>query len=98
MTSYTNTKNSKFISTGSFCSPYAQLGTYNSGYQGIRPPIAYSTSTSGYYVVPAYTSPGYDTLQHGQTNTCPSTYFSIVPAYGADANVCSTRYQTNICQ
>ena len=40
---------------------YAQLGAYNQGFRGIRPPVPL-TAVSGYYVVPAYSAPGYDTL------------------------------------
>ena len=44
---------------------YAQLGTYNIGFKGIRPPVP-MTSVSGYYVVPQYGGPSYNTLTHGE--------------------------------
>ena len=34
---------------------YAQLGAYNQGFRGIRPPVPL-TAVSGYYVVPAYSA------------------------------------------
>jgi len=55
------------------------------------------TSTSGYYVVPAYGAPGYSTLTHGDSK-CNSSgnYFQIGQAYGSGG--CSTSYMTSLCQ
>lgn len=79
---------------------YAQLGSYNLGFRGIRPPVPV-TSVSGYYVVPAYSAPGYDTLTHGSPGGCGSSssgYFSIGKAYGSGAGSCNTKYVGSICQ
>lgn len=81
---------------------YAQLGAYNLGFRGIRPPVPL-TSVSGYYVVPAYSAPGYDTLTHGAAGCgCGSSsggnYFTIGQAYGQNAGNCSQRYMGSICQ
>lgn len=80
---------------------YAQLGAYNLGFRGIRPPVPL-TSVSGYYVVPAYSAPGYDTLTHGAAGCgCGGSggnYFSIGQAYGSNAGNCNTRYMGSICQ
>jgi len=81
---------------------YAQLGAYNLGFRGIRPPVPL-TSVSGYYVVPAYSAPGYDTLTHGGAiDGCGSSsggnYFSIGRAYGQGAGNCSTKYMGSICE
>ena len=83
---------------------YAQLGAYNLGFRGIRPPVPL-TSVSGYYVVPAYSAPGYDTLTHGAGNCgCGSSsggnYFNIGQAYGqgGQGGFCSTKYMGSICQ
>ena len=80
---------------------YAQLGAYNLGFRGIRPPVPL-TSVSGYYVVPAYSAPGYDTLTHGAAGCgCGSgsgNYFQIGQAYGQGANLCNTKYMGSICQ
>ena len=76
---------------------YAQLGAYNLGFQGIRPPVP-RTSVSGYYVVPAYSAPGYDTLTHGAAGGSSSGgYFSIGKAYGQGEG-CSTEYIGSLCQ
>lgn len=81
---------------------YAQLGAYNLGFRGIRPPVPL-TSVSGYYVVPAYSAPGYDTLTHGHAGCgCGSSsggnYFSIGQAYGQGAGSCNQKYMGSICQ
>lgn len=88
--------------TNNGCS-YAQLGNYTGGFRGIRPPVP-TTSVSGYYVVPAYSAPGYDTLTHGQAGCgCGmgaggGPYFSIGRAYGYGAGNCNTQYMGSICQ
>lgn len=77
---------------------YATLGYYNQGFRGIKPPVP-MTNVSGYYVVPAYSAPGYQTLQHGGS-ACGNqgNYFNIVRAYGQNAGSCITRYMGSICQ
>ncbi len=76
---------------------YAQLGAYNLGFRGIRPPVPL-TSVSGYYVVPAYSAPGYDTLTHGPPGCNGGNYFNIGQAYGQGAGNCNTKYTGSICQ
>lgn len=77
---------------------YARLGAYVSGFRGIRPPVPVTT-VAGYYVVPNYSAPGYDTLTHGAP-TCGGggPYFSIGKAYGYGAANCNTQYVGSICQ
>lgn len=80
---------------------YATLGGYNSCSAGIRPPIPMTTVT-GYYVVPGYSSPGYDTFSHG-VDGCASgrNYFQIGKAYGNGGNGCggcNTKYMVSLCQ
>lgn len=76
---------------------YATLGTYNTnnGFRGIRPPVP-MTSVSGYYVVPAYSAPGYNTLTHGRGTG--GNYFQIQQAYGSGAQNCNTKYMGALCQ
>lgn len=82
---------------------YAQLGTYNANFKGIRPPVP-MTAVSGYYIVPAYGAPGYSTLQHGSGGDCGcgngvgGNYFQIGRAYGYGAGNCNTTYMGSICQ
>ena len=78
-------------------SGYAQLGSYNQGFRGIRPPVPI-TAVSGYYVVPAYGAPGYSTLQHGTASNGGNTYFQIGRAYGEGASTCNTQYMGSVCQ
>lgn len=84
---------------GSGCN-YAQLGSYNLGFRGIRPPVP-MTSVSGYYVVPQYGGPSYSTLTHGEPGCgCVGSggnYFSIGRAYGTGAGNCSTAYMGSMC-
>lgn len=79
---------------------YARLGTYNSGFRGIRPPIP-TTTVAGYYIVPSYSAPGYDALTHGQPScgneSSGAPYFQIGRAYGNDSDKCSTKYYANLC-
>lgn len=79
---------------GGGCSSYANLGMYNAGFRGIRPPVP-TTNVSGYYVVPAYSAPGYQTLTHGPPTCGP--YFDIGKAYGYGAGNCQTQYMGSIC-
>lgn len=88
------------------CGNYAVLGNYTGGFgSGIRPPVP-TTAVSGYYVVPAYSAPGYQTLQHGGHvgGACGcgagggSPYFSIGQAYGYGAGNCNTQYMGSLCR
>ena len=79
------------------CGPYATLGKYTGGFQGIRPPIP-TTTVSGYYVVPSYSAPGYQTLSHGPPSGCGGPYFNIGKAYGYGAANCNTQYFGSMCQ
>lgn len=84
---------------GACNSQYARLGTYAAGFRGIRPPIP-MTTVAGYYVVPTYSAPGYDTLTHGAPDCSGSngSYFTIGKAYGYGASNCGTQYVGAICQ
>lgn len=77
---------------------YARLGAYTASFRGIQPPVAMST-VSGYYVVPDYTAPGYNTLLKTPPGSCSSGsgYTQIPFAYGAGANNCMTSYSASIC-
>lgn len=78
---------------------YAQLNSYTASFRGIRPPMAASTVT-GYYVVPDYSSPGYNTLMKTPPGSCASSgggYTQIPYAYGVGANNCVTSYSASIC-
>lgn len=81
---------------------FAQLGTYNQGFRGIRPPVP-MTSVSGFYVVPAFGGPSYSTLLHGGNQGCGcgsggGGYFQIGQAYGSNAANCNTQYMGSLCQ
>ena len=79
-------------------SQYARLGAYAAGFRGIRPPVP-MTTVAGYYVVPSYSAPGYDTLTHGPPDcNTGNAYFTIGKAYGYGAANCSTQYMGAICQ
>jgi hypothetical protein len=80
---------------------YATLGGYNACTAGIKAPVPMTTVT-GYYVVPSYASPGYDTLTHG-TDACSTggNYFQIGRAYGTGSGACgfcNTQYMASACQ
>jgi hypothetical protein len=100
MTSYTN-RYANNLAGQNFtqgCGNYAMLGMYNAGFRGIRPPVP-TTNVSGYYVVPAYSAPGYQTLTHGPPSCGP--YFQIQKAYGYGAgsgSFCNQQYMGSICQ
>jgi hypothetical protein len=63
----------------------------------------FSTSVSGYYVVPSYSAPGYDTLTHGQDVQHGGKYFQINRAYGSNNNSSNcaafgnTQYMSKMC-
>lgn len=81
--------------SGPSCS-YANLSNYNNGSQGMSPPVP-ATTVTGKYIVPTYSSPGYNTLSHNAAPSC-SGYFNIQSAYGANAGGCSTKYVQKLCQ
>lgn len=81
---------------------YVQLGAYNSGVKGIHSPVPLTSAltsangVNGYYVVPAYSAPGYDTLTRAANNSSGGGgYFRIGQAYGSD---CNTEYISSLCQ
>jgi len=80
---------------GLSCS-YTTLNRYNNGSKGMNPPVP-ATTVSGKYIVPTYSSPGYNTLMHNSAPSC-SGYFNIEGAYGKDAGSCSTKYVAKLCQ
>lgn len=45
-----------------------------------------TTSSYGHYVVPSYSTPGYDNLSHGPAPSGNSGYFQIGRAYGNGSN------------
>jgi hypothetical protein len=70
---------------------------------GIQGPIM--TSSHGYYIVPNYSMPGYDTLTHGSDPSGNTGYFQIGRAYGNGRGYttdgsdfhCSTSYSMSSC-
>lgn len=83
--------------SSSGCS-YVNLSHYNNGSKGTHPPTP-KESVSGYYVVPAYDSPGYDTLTHKKYNDscCGSPYTNIRAAYKTHDGNCHQKYTTMQC-
>ena len=79
---------------------YSRVNAYTSSFGGIQPPVP-MTTTTGYYVVPNYSAPGYDTLTHGASEggcgEAANGYFQIGRAYGYGANNCSTTYSASLC-
>lgn len=93
MTTITN-RYTGYNGNNSGCGNYSMLGSYSAG-RGIRPPIP-TTNVSGYYIVPSYSAPGYQTLTHGPPSCGP--YFTIGKAYGYGAGNCQTQYIGSMCQ
>lgn len=83
-------------SSGCLCS-YANLSHYNSS-KGTHPHFPKGT-VSGSYVVPAYDSPGYDTLTHKKyKDSCDaSPYTNIRAAYKTHDGNCHQKYTTMKC-
>lgn len=85
------------ITSGPSCA-YARLGSYNKGHgAGAMAPVP-ATTTSGVYVVPTYSAPGYNTLMHGKKVPGCFPYFGLQAAYGKGANNCKQSYTTKLCQ
>jgi hypothetical protein len=87
---------------GSACS-FAKLGNYNNanpnhgnGLMNQVPAQMNTLHTSGLYIVPSYSAPGYDTLTRGGPSC--SGFLNIVDAYGAEAGTCSQQYMKRFCQ
>lgn len=93
------------VYTGDYTAPavqapscsYNTLNNYNGngGIQGLRPSVP-ATNVIGKYIVPNYSAPGYNTLQHDTGYSCGG-YFNITNAYGANAADCSTQYSYKSC-
>jgi hypothetical protein len=86
----------------SACS-YATLKNYNSPACGTLASAKSAEATSGYYVVPSYSAPGYQALTHGgkDSNTnCQGAngFFNITKAYGEKAGACNQQYHKSVCQ
>ncbi len=85
MTEYNN-------NTGGAPCSYTTLCNYSDSSFGPGKP----RPVGGVYVVPTYSAPGYDTLNHNGQGGCGS-YFNINSAYGADAGQCNQAYTTSLC-
>lgn len=100
MSSSTSPGSANSMATGP--QQYAQLGNYNGGgcSRGIQAPVPMS-SVTGYYIVPAYSSIGYQALtSQGRGNDpCNSggNYFTIANAYGMGADSCQQQYMGSLC-
>ena len=79
---------------------YATLNSYNSKPCGTMA-VASAEATTGYYVVPSYTAPGYDALTHGDKKSkCEGSapgFFNIDQAYGQSAGACNQKYHKSHC-
>lgn len=80
---------------------YATLSHYNNGgapglMASTRPAVG---QVNGVYIVPTFSAPGYNTLQHGHSGGGGSCngFFNIEKAYGQGANNCSTQYVKKLC-
>jgi hypothetical protein len=80
---------------GPACS-YATLSHYNRSSRGARPPIPRG-NTSGFYNVPVYGAPGYNTLKYSDECSCTS-YPHINGAYKSNGGNCSQKYVKKLCQ
>lgn len=102
--SFTNPNMNQRMVGGQVCpGKYATLGGYNqcgsACSRGITAPVP-TAGVSGYYIVPDVGgAPGYNTLQHGNSDACNrgSNYFNIYSAYGQNAGNCQQRYMGAIC-
>jgi len=86
-------ENSVGTVNGPSCS-YTTLSQYNNGARGMQVPVPRG-NTSGYYIVPSYGAPGYDTL------TYPASclgYPSIGSAYKSDGGNCNQQYIKKLVQ
>jgi hypothetical protein len=78
---------------------YVSLSKYNSSSAGTlgNPTYMKASDVVGHYVVPNYSSIGYNALTHGNTSPSCSGYFSINSAYGPNAANCNTQYMNSPC-
>ena len=71
---------------------YATLNNYNMP-SGIAVPRA---TVTGKYIVPNFSSPSYNTLQHGSNVPSCNGFFTIEKAYKSGA--CQQQYIQSLCQ
>lgn len=82
---------------GPSCS-YATLSHYNNGGKGAQLPVPKGGTVTGAYIVPSYSSPGYDTFSHGSSVPSCSGYFDIGDAYKSKGGDCNQKYVRKLCQ
>lgn len=76
---------------------YHTLSNYNQGYgAGAMAPVPSGTPSMSTVVVPQYSAPGYDALQHGVNSAqmC-GNYFDIKSAYGSPKGC--TQFAARLC-
>ena len=78
---------------------YATLGSYGgSAWSAAGPSNSIAAPVQGYYVVPAYSASGYNTLTHGLTTPGCSGYFTMKNAYtSANGAGCNMSYVAKTC-
>ena len=83
---------------GPSCS-YVSLSNYN-GVQrnptSVNMPYVPATNVVGRYIVPDYSTIGYNALTHGSSASCGG-YFDITGAYGKGAENCNTQFMQRAC-
>ena len=80
--------------SGPKCS-YVSLSNYNSGSKGMSPPVS-TEHVQGVNIVPGYSAPGYNTLQH---DSCSCVgYPDIGHAYRNQGGSCGTKFHKRVCQ
>jgi hypothetical protein len=64
----------------------------------ISEPVPMSlTNNNGFYIVPAYTSPGYSTLTSEGRGEGGGNYFKLTTAYGKNSDTCQQQYLKLLC-
>ena len=93
------------VNSSSACN-YTTLGHYNAVNPGTveharasasAHPIGPGGERQGFYIVPTWGAPGYDTLTHGLRAPTCSGHFNISQAYGANAASCNTTFVERLC-
>ncbi len=79
---------------------YANLQNYNITPQGagyMNAPAVPNSTMQNVYLVPNFSSIGYNALTHGLTTPTCSGFFNITNAYGKGANNCNAQYVKQSC-
>ena len=90
----------EYSGSSSNASAYSTLGSYNSSCYGsnVMAPVPSQAPSMAIQIVPNYSSAGYDTLTHGNAESCGNGFFNLSNAYPAASAGKCTSFAARLCK